>query len=142
MTYSHTAKLKKPSHVRVARVAIFDIGRTRALSASERWVLLTLAILCDYKTGDYPTTLTEMAEDTGLTYEALRRSLDRLEAEGLIQVVEPFRQRSQGRVRVLALDQLVVDAKPVHRALPPEPKSPHLRAADGKPRIREIPPTE
>jgi hypothetical protein len=127
MTYDRSARLKKRSHTRLDRFGIFQLGREKGLGALDRWLLTTLAMLCDYTNGDYFGTITELAEDIGATRQAIGASLDRLHSAGLIQIVSDFGPKVQGHVRVLALHLLVVGATEVNRVIPRDKDEPHVR---------------
>jgi hypothetical protein len=126
--YDRAAKLRKPAHVRLDRFGIFAVGREHALTALDRWLLTSLVLLCDFRTGEYLTTLAELSEDTGADWRALKDSVKRLETAGLVQLLVPFSQKSKGTLRVLAYDRLVVGAKSVVPAAPRESDAAHVRA--------------
>lgn len=119
---------KGPSHTRLRRFALPDLGRKHALSPIARLTLLALTEGADFKTATWRGTLIDLAEDTGAGRAATGRAVETLVAAGLIGIEEPFVGHGRtGLVRVLAYKELVVgtsldpvnnsgrsDERPVH----------------------------
>lgn len=134
--YSRAAKLKNNrAHVRFDRFGIFQVGRKHNLKALDRWLLMALSMVCDYRTGDWFGTITELSEDTGqeagatgATRKAVAASLDRLAGAELVQIISPFGKNAQGHLRVLALNLLRVDVNEVERFEKPTPHIGPFRA--------------
>ena len=124
--FSRIGKLRKQSEARLGSFEIFQLGRDYRLSALDRWLLVTLSMLCDWETGEYAGTKTELAWDTGASRKAISASIKRLAAADLIQIVADFDVGVRGELRVLALDRIRTDVKPVVRAEPREKRRPHV----------------
>lgn len=94
--------------VKLDRFAPFQIGRHNRLSAHERWLLVTLGLLADYRTSEWAGTLTFLAEEMGAGRKTVERAIRRLDALSLLEVLQPFGPNSEGRVRVICYPMLVV----------------------------------
>ena len=99
-----SARLRR---VKVDPFAICDLAREHNLNSTATWVLHLLAIQGEYRTGEWAGTLTDLSEATRVSRKAIARVVDLLVGKGLLGVIEPFRQGTDGRVRVLCRDRLV-----------------------------------
>jgi hypothetical protein len=108
-SYSRSKRLRKPSETRFDRFAIFQVAREHDLTALDAWVLTALTMLCDWRDKTWCGTVTELALDVRGDRRAVRASLDRLAAKGLIRETKPFAggPKVNGCVIVVAVDQLL-----------------------------------
>ena len=88
--------------------AIADIGREYRLGAPERAVLWVVVPQSAFRSGDWTGSYTDLADATGLHRGTVSGgpeklgAVDKLVAAGLFEVVEPFRQGGNGKLRVAA----------------------------------------
>lgn len=103
----------KRSYVKIDKFALFDIGRKFGLSAVDRFALVTLTLRADHRTQRLITSLTELAEDCGVSRRTASGAVARLKAAGLIEELQPFGSGRTGEVGIVAYSDLVVpEARP------------------------------
>ena len=88
-----------------------DLAREYDLSANEVWLLTTLAVQSEFRSGQWTGSQGDLADATRLSRNTIPRCLVSLDAKGLIDIVEPFRQGRQGRVTVLVKDRIIPNAR-------------------------------
>ena len=98
----------KRAQTRLDSYAPSQIGREHSLKPNERLVLLTMALVVDYRTGEWHGTLLELHDDTGVSRDTLPKVVRRLIESGLLLELEPFARNGAGRFRILCLEQLLV----------------------------------
>jgi len=89
------------------RYAHLQLGRQHGLRSTERYVLLSLLSLADYRSAEWRGTKNELAQEIGETRGKTASALERLEKCGLVEVLDDFRPNSPGRLLVLVYDLLV-----------------------------------
>jgi DNA-binding MarR family transcriptional regulator len=87
--------------------AICDLAREERLTATEAWTLHLLSIQAEFRSSEWAGTLTDLAAATRLSRKTAAGVVDRLVAKDLLEVIEPFRQGTDGRVRVTVHSRLV-----------------------------------
>jgi hypothetical protein len=94
-------------YVKVDPFAICDLARERSLTANDQHVLLLLAIQSEYRSAEWTGTLTDISDATRLARRTVPRVVGHLIELGLLEVVEPFRPGTEGRVRIVDRDRLI-----------------------------------
>ena len=97
---------------RTATVDSYEIAHIRRenhLTGVATLTLLTMTLQVDWRDPWFrlPCSLSELADDTGHTREAIGKAMADLEALGLIAVLRPFQSGRKGVVQVLAYERLV-----------------------------------
>jgi hypothetical protein len=95
--------------VRVDPYAISDLAREQSLTAVDAWILHLLAIQAAYRSAEWTGTLLDLSDATRASRKTVAGAVRRLVAKGLLEMIEPFRQGTDGRVRVLCRSRLVFD---------------------------------
>ena len=91
------------------RYAHLQLGRTHGLRSTERYVLLSLLSLADYRSAEWRGTKTELAQEIGESRGKTSSALERLEKCRLVEVLDEFGPNCPGRLLVLVYDLLVTD---------------------------------
>lgn len=96
------------AQVRFDRFAPSQIGREFGLRADARWLLFMLCFLAPWRTRSVRITITDLADETGLSRRATAQALDRLAKCGLITEVCPFGPGREGVIEIVAWNRLIV----------------------------------
>jgi hypothetical protein len=91
------------------RYAHLQLGRRHGLRSTERYVLLSLLSLADYRSAEWRGTKNELAQEIGESRGRTSSALERLEKCRLVEVLDEFGPNSPGRLLVLVYDLLVTD---------------------------------
>jgi len=91
------------------RYAHLQLGRQHGLRSTERYVLLSLLSLADYRSAEWRGTKNELAQEIGESRGKTSSALERLEKSRLVEVLDEFGPNSPGRLLVLVYDLLVTD---------------------------------
>ena len=102
-----TAAGASKKYVRVDPFASTDLCRAVGLNASDAWTLLCLAMQADWRSGVWTGTLTELATLTLQGTKTARRVVDRLKCKGLVAILSPFKQASEGKLLVHVHPEIV-----------------------------------
>ena len=94
--------------VRVDPYAPCDIARKYSLTANQTWLLTLLALQAEYRSNEWPGTLSDLASAARCSRKTATKDVDVLVAKGLLEEIEPFRSGTDGRVRVLVRDRIVL----------------------------------
>jgi len=94
--------------VRVDPYAACDIAREYSLTANQTWLLVLLALQAEYRSDEWPGTLADLASAGRCSRKTAAKDVSVLVAKGLLEEIEPFRSGTDGRVRVLVRQRIVL----------------------------------
>ena len=101
--------VSRKGFVKVDCYAIFDLRREYNLDSGQWPMLLALVLLADHRDSRWSGSIAELAAHyTKMGTKRVARVIDELADLGLIEVVDPFGPNSQGTIKVVVYDELVV----------------------------------
>jgi hypothetical protein len=131
---SAMSSLRKP---KVDPYATSDIAREHSLTATQAWCLHLLAIQAEYRSAEWPGTLTLLSDALRCGRKTAVKDVTALVDKGLVEIVEPFRGGAEGRVRVLVRDRIVIRRRPQNASDDAgHDQSDRARFASGSRRVR------
>ena len=100
--------------IKLDRYALSDLAREHDLSPSELWVLYSLTVLADFRTGTWVGQIQDLQSYAMVSRDTLRKARTHLEDLKIIAEVEPFHggDGHLGSILVLAYPDLVADCVP------------------------------
>jgi hypothetical protein len=101
--------------VKLDSYAPWQVRREFGLTSNELMVLLYMTLTADWRSGCWSGTIKDIADDTSLSRNTVRKAIDGLVSNGSILILTPFRQGEFGNgVVELPLYEWMVVLHPSH----------------------------
>ena len=104
-TGDHTPVLKK-RYQPMDPFGISDVAREYGFTSTDQLVLMMLALRMEWRSWEWQGTYKDLVEATRLSHRSVVKSVASLADKGLVHILFPLRQGTEGRLRIVCADRL------------------------------------